>query len=311
MRIVLRIVLSVVGLLLVAVGALYVWPLDSDDFRPAAKQLDFAAASREIAVISAEEKANPAIRAECRTRALLHPERTAKAVLLLHGFTDCPQQYDELAQLYYERGYNVLVPLAPRHGRADRLALSDLTARELTAYAGRSMDSAAGLGDETGVVGLSGGGVLGTWLATTRADQVKHLLVLSPFYRPASGQAPAFAVKPIVVLFGFHVVPDFVDDDGFSFAALSQYLRLAMATDTGAKLPGLASIAVVTTPNDMSVDLRKAVEVPRDIAEANQRQLGVLTIPAEFGVPHNAITPELLGTHKDDLYAQYIALYEG
>ncbi|WP_433650319.1 hypothetical protein ACQP2C_28310 [Micromonospora zamorensis] len=39
-----------------------------------------------------------------------HP-RTGRAVLLLHGYTLAPDQYDELAEEFFDRGYNVWVPL--------------------------------------------------------------------------------------------------------------------------------------------------------------------------------------------------------
>lgn len=39
------------------------------------------------------------------------------AVILLHGFTACPQQNDGLAPLMAAEGYHVLVPLLPGHGR--------------------------------------------------------------------------------------------------------------------------------------------------------------------------------------------------
>lgn len=37
-------------------------------------------------------------------------------VILLHGFSACPQQYDELAPRLANAGYDVLVPLFPGHG---------------------------------------------------------------------------------------------------------------------------------------------------------------------------------------------------
>ncbi len=38
-------------------------------------------------------------------------------VLLFHGYTACPQQYLELAELLAQQGYQVYVPLLPGHGR--------------------------------------------------------------------------------------------------------------------------------------------------------------------------------------------------
>jgi esterase/lipase len=39
------------------------------------------------------------------------------SVLAIHGFTACPQQYFELAERLSDKGYNVILPLMPGHGR--------------------------------------------------------------------------------------------------------------------------------------------------------------------------------------------------
>ena len=46
----------------------------------------------------------------CRSRLLTHNARTARVVVLLHGVTNCPEQYAQLAPQLYSLGYNVLVP---------------------------------------------------------------------------------------------------------------------------------------------------------------------------------------------------------
>jgi len=64
--------------------------------------------------------ANPA----CRTRLYTHGHRTERALVLLHGFTNCPAQFDALGRQWFERGWNVLIPRYPRHGYSDRLITS-------------------------------------------------------------------------------------------------------------------------------------------------------------------------------------------
>ncbi|HAV44205.1 MAG TPA: esterase, partial [Halomonas sp.] len=41
-----------------------------------------------------------------------------KAVLLIHGLTDSPFTYHDLAQVYYQQGYTVRTILLPGHGTA-------------------------------------------------------------------------------------------------------------------------------------------------------------------------------------------------
>jgi len=302
---------DLLALLLLAVVALYLWPLDNDRLRPAARQLSYADAQARITAAVDRQKADPTILPECRSQALLHGGATAKAVLLLHGYHDCPVQYRDLAQRFYKLGYNVYVPLAPLHGNVDPHTDADVRAQQLADYAGESMDIVAALGAETGIVGISGGGVLATYLTTTRPQQVRHLLAISPFYRPAAGQAPGVLIKPLLVLFGFHLVPDRINGNDFSFAALSQYLRLTALTRTGGRLPKLSSVAVVTSANDTFIDRGFARKLPAEIAAANHLQLGEYEIPAETGVGHDAVGPEGLRDHENDLYARYLDLYEG
>jgi hypothetical protein len=53
-----------------------------------------------------------------------------------------PQQFRQLGESFFEAGYNVLIPLLPRHGMADRKLenLSKLGAEELRACADTSVD---------------------------------------------------------------------------------------------------------------------------------------------------------------------------
>ena len=65
----------------------------------------------------------------CRTQFLSHGARTPTVHVLLHGYTNAPAQFREVAAAYFEAGDNVLVPRAPFHGYADPLTreLSGLT----------------------------------------------------------------------------------------------------------------------------------------------------------------------------------------
>ena len=54
-------------------------------------------AKARVAAIQAEEAADPTIVPECRTRLLDHGAPTAQVVVLFHGYTNCPKQYEKLA----------------------------------------------------------------------------------------------------------------------------------------------------------------------------------------------------------------------
>ncbi|SIM81659.1 alpha/beta hydrolase [Micromonospora cremea] len=299
-------------LLVSAVVALYLWPLRRREPRGApAQPLDFAAATRVADTIMAAEAADPQVRPESRSRLLSHGSRTGRVVLLLHGYTHAPDQYDELAEEFFARGYNVWVPRSPHHGTVDRRAHHQVEAGELTAYAAQALTVAAGLGDEVGVVGISGGAVLAAWLAQVRGDVVRRLLLLSPFFGPDPRQAPAFAVKPLIVLYGRRILPDRVTSRGYSLSAVTQYLTIARSLPDPPRRTGLLTAAVAISPLDGVVDRRAAVRVPARIAEANGIPLGVCELPESLGLRHDVLDLAALGADGSDLHRLYVALYEG
>ncbi|GAA0502931.1 hypothetical protein Ade02nite_36550 [Paractinoplanes deccanensis] len=312
MKIARRLLGAVLILLVAAIATIYLWPLHSSRLTHATEAtLPFAQAQASAKAAVSADTADTDVTARCRTKALLHPERTAKAVLMLHGYTDCPAQFDALAQFYYDKGYNVYVPRAPRHGVSDTKAHAGLHADELADYAEQALTVTSGLGTDVGVVGVSGGGVLATWLAEYRPDAVAHLLALSPFYQPAAEQAPAWQVKPLMVLYGNRLLPDHFNGQGFSYAALSQYLRIARNYRDDPANPKLRSVAVVTSANDTFIDRGRAAEITQGIASANNLQLGRYEIPASWGVGHDTADPAGLGSHAAELETTYLALYEG
>ncbi|MFI7609457.1 alpha/beta fold hydrolase [Micromonospora sp. NPDC049366] len=303
---------AVVAAAVLATAAVYAWPLRSADLQRAEPEtLTFASATQRATQAIEAEAADPEVLPECRSQLLTHDTRSAKAVLLLHGYTDCPGTFSGLAKLYFDQGYNVWLPRAPRHGVTDRLAHTELRAEELTGYANAALNVTAGLGDEVGVVGLSGGGVLATWLTGHRPDVVRRVLLLAPFYKPNAAQAPSLAIKPLVVLFGFRLLPDRINSNGFSYAALSQYLRLVRNFAADPKSPNLRGIAVVTSANDSFIDSQEAVAIPAGIADLNGTTVRKHELPREFGIGHNLVAPESLQGRADELYRLYLDLYEG
>src|SRR6266498_3571284 len=108
----------------------------------------------------------------CITKLLDHGMQMEHVVVLLHGFTTCPEQFHELGKQYFEAGYNVFIPRMPHHGLTDRMtdALVNLSAEELTTFGDKVINIAHGLGKKITVMGISGSGTLVTWLAQNRAD---------------------------------------------------------------------------------------------------------------------------------------------
>jgi carboxylesterase len=121
----------------------------------------------------------------CRTQLLTHGRRVERVIVMLHGYTNCPQQFVRLGQQFYERGCNVLIPRIPHHGFTDRLTdeLKYLTAETLVTFTDEVIDSAHGLGERVTVMGLSLSGTLTLWAALQRAD-VERAVAIAPFIAP-------------------------------------------------------------------------------------------------------------------------------
>jgi esterase/lipase len=144
--------------------------------------MTYAEGVAEVQRVAQGERNDPALNPECHSIVLLHGRRMSRAIVLWHGFTNCPQQFAELAHLFYDRGYNVYVPLIPRHGRRDRMtdALAGLTQAELKMAGVRAVRIGLALGDKLDTAGLSLGGVIAAWIG--QAAKAGTAMAISPFF---------------------------------------------------------------------------------------------------------------------------------
>ena len=270
----------------------------------------YAEALRRVAALQAQEASgyNPL----CTTLLLTHGQKTARAIAFIHGYTNCPNQFRQLGQRFYDLGYNVLIVPMPHHGLADPLTndLTHFTAEEMAAYADQLVDISHGLGERVSLAGLSQGGVVAGWAAQTRADLDQAVLI-----------APGFGLKlvptPLTLLttnVALHL-PDLFpwwsnllpfetaplpppDPNGvqayprFSVHGLAQQLRLGFATQALARqaAPAARSIVVVTNGADLSVENSVTDKV---VATWRAHGASVVTyeFPASLLLDHDMIDP--------------------
>ena len=135
-----------------------------------------------LARIVAAERREPLIDPDNGTRWWLHPERTDRAVVLLHGFTNNPRQYARLGPYLHAAGYNVIAPRFPFHGFRDRLstAIARLTIDDLLETTLQAIALAAQAGRRVDVAGISLGGAIAAWLAPRVA--IDTAVALAPFF---------------------------------------------------------------------------------------------------------------------------------
>jgi carboxylesterase len=245
-----------------------------------------------------------AINPLCRTQLLTHSKKTENAIALLHGFTNCPQQFAALGKTFFDHGFNVLIPRIPRHGFADRLTKEPAraSAEEMTAFTVEVVDIAQGLADRVTVMGLSGGGVMTAWAAQHRSDVDKAIIIapnfaykLIPrnFTRAMTGVA--LTIPNIFIWWDdklkMHTKPDYAYPR-FSTRAIAEVTRLGDAIRSAAKKtkPLAKSIVMVLNETDEAVDNT----VPQELSQswrANGGEVRDYVFKAEMGLRHDLIDP--------------------
>ncbi len=269
----------------------------------AAPAQNFAEAQARFALLRATE--SDEIAPHCRTTLLTHGKRTPQAIVLIHGFTNCPHQFQKLAPLLHERGHNVLNLRLPGHGYADRLTtqLIEMTERALIDSTTTAVDIACGLGEQVTVIGFSLGGVLAGWVAQQRSDVTRavliapaigvqalparrrrlygHLLALLPnFYQWWHPSLKEQKVEPL------HAYPRFASH------ALAALLRIGLIVhdSVGRSRPAATQITVITNPSDPVVDNQTVAQV---VATWQAHGIAVTThsFPVEWHLLHDLIDP--------------------
>jgi esterase/lipase len=134
------------------------------------------------------------------------PQPSGKArgtVVLYHGYTAGPWQYQEMADKFFKAGYNVYAPRIVGHGLMT--PDGETSTRELPKASERDayyrfvddrLEEAKGLGAPVYTIGLSGGGALALATAERHPSDVKGVVAMAPYMGPdkiAGKAAPVLA----------------------------------------------------------------------------------------------------------------------
>lgn len=148
---------------------------------PVAPARDYLDAVARFAALAGRE--TEIISSAGRSRFYGHGERTRDAIVLIHGFTNCPQQWVPFAESLHALGRTVLIPRLPGHGYFNRRthALAHVSGERLLSTVNEAVDIACGAAERVTVAGLSIGGTIAPWIALNRAD-VEHAVAIVPFF---------------------------------------------------------------------------------------------------------------------------------
>jgi pimeloyl-ACP methyl ester carboxylesterase len=281
-------------------------------------------ALRRLEELHTEEENLGGVQGVCLTRMLSHGDRTPVAIVFLHGYTSCPEQFQMLAEQVFKLGYNVLLPRMPYHGMADRLTdeLRKLTAEDMARYGDTAVDIARGLGDKVAVMGISGGGTVAAWLAQNRSD-VDYAMPLAPFLGMAF--IPAALTRPFArLMLSLPNIYSWWDPrtkennpysiyyayPRFSFRALAETLRLGLAVLDQAQQKAAAAgrIVLITNLAEPGVSNPQCERLLAEWRKQGKKEIRTYQFDKEMKMPHDIITPGTPGVPVDIVYERLIQL---
>ena len=263
-----------------------------------------------------KQQDGPDIRPVCQTQLLSHGAKCDRALVLLHGYTNCPRQFRLLAAHFFEQGYNILIPRLPYHGQASRKPpnLGRMTAEECVVHVNESVDIAHGLGDQVTVLGFSFGGALTGWIAQHRQD-VERVILVAPAYglKAISFWQQRFYANWLALL------PDSFrwwnpelkeaapgpehTYAGFPTHGIATILRLGVILQTEAKhaAPAVSKIMVVTNPTDAVVNNELTMAIAGQW-RGHGAPVKSYEFPASLQLDHDSVDPDQPGQQVKQAY---------
>lgn len=270
--------------------------------KPAANYAEAMAQLAELRSLDTAE-VNP----QCGAQALTHGHATERVIVLIHGMTNCPRQYRQLAPLFFELGYNVLIPRMPANGLLDRdtTALARLTIADLQTFGNGVVDIARGLGAHVTIAGISAGGTLVAWLAQTRGD-IDAAVPIAPLFGllpdlPVLNDPANFAITRLLAL-----APNIMTQRvspfkggppqsyrGFATHGLARVMEMGRQVYRAAQTqrPAARSILLMLNPEDPAVN----GSLSRTVLRRWQRQgahASLYSFDATRKLIHDVIDPE-------------------
>ena len=241
---------------------------------------------------------------DSRTIAYVHPGRRERAIVLLHGMSATPAQFERLARALFKRGHNVLVPRLPHHGHANRLstALERLRSEELYDAGERYLEIASELGESITVAGFSLGGLLAACIGQRYA--IDRCVPIAPFlgisWIPNLLMAPV-AERLLRVPNRFHwwnpILRErqFLATNGYpryATHAIAYSYRVArqLLDESRASAPRAQQIAIVTNSAEIAVNNYAIRRLYKNWRAARRQRVELIMLTG-FPLSHDIVSP--------------------
>lgn len=258
--------------------------------------------------------------ANCRTQFLSHGDITERAIILFHGYTSCPKQFEELGNMLFEKGYNVLIPRMPEHGLKDTMTtrFDSVDAKKLILFTNEIIDIAEGMGNKLDIIGISGGAVLTSWAIQNR-EHINTALIISPIMRyrsiPESFALPAARFATLIPHYyiwwdankqEYRDGPDY-GYARFSVRSLGQFFYIASAVQKQSENTPLKAkkVVFITNQND-SFGASKIPDTLYRNWKKSKTKVQSYEFDAQYELNHDLIDPNQPNAHTDIVYPKLI-----
>ena len=258
------------------------------------------------------------------SRLLHHGQKTGRAFVLLHGLTNCPEQFASFAAQIHAAGHNVVVPRARLAGYRDRLNGEQglQSAQDLIDQAAAGLDIAAGLGERVTLVGLSGSAVAAAWMAQNR-DGIDEVAILAPFFGVYEMSPPLtdFAGALFSKLPNFYVWwdPDKKESlagpphayPRFGTRCMADCVQLSrnVRSNLASKPPLCRRVLFITTACDIAANNSLTHSITQKLAaQGYPAEILAYEFPAELNIPHDMIDPSQPGANTPLVYPKLLDL---
>jgi alpha-beta hydrolase superfamily lysophospholipase len=217
-----------------------------------------------------------------------HGVATEKTAVLVHGLSDSPYTMKNLANVYYDQGFNVVGVLLRGHGSLPE-HLSKITANQWREDVDFGINIAQALNKDpkkgVSLVGFSTGGALSVDAAYRRPSDVADLVLLAPLFQ-FKQKAIAKNAKQLKYIFSY--LPKKFGDSPYSYdmfhlnsidqaGEIAQSVRAQMSKAISKPTMIIQSEADTTISNQEIKNWASAQQIP---------QKYLINIPLSYGVLH-------------------------
>lgn len=239
----------------------------------------------------------------------LQQNNSQKAVLLIHGLTDSPFTFHDLAAFYYQQGYTVRTILLPGHGTAAS-ALSSVSAKQWQQATQYAIKQTVNDFDQVLLGGYSTGSAL--ILDYITSQPVNPKIIAAMLFSPAS--EPHNKNGWLAKWIDYIPFVDWIDKDAdIDFAKYESFpFNAAAAADKAMSTVSLASIKKRTIPNlaifsafsevDTTIDNQATLQLLNTLHDPKKRPANKLdrlvfygnkaAIPANFANDYRVVNPQ-------------------